>query len=260
MLRNYLVEEPSPNQAERFYGVVLGVVEQNNEIADAQIPIGRVKVSFPGLSDSFTSGWAPCASPMAGDDMGFFALPEPGAQVLVAFEHGDLAKPYVLGSLYHAKNPPPATNLDGTNSKRIIKSRAGHTITFDDTLNTGAISIEDMAGSSVTLNSVDRSVEISAQGNLKITGKGDITIDSNGTTITVKGADGSVDLRARGDVSINSTQKLTIDAGGNTITADAIAGSLSLEATTDLSIKSNGKLDLNATGPITLSAPAVNVS
>ena len=37
---------------------------------------------------------------MAGPDMGFYALPEKGDQVLVAFEQGDLSQPYVLGSLW----------------------------------------------------------------------------------------------------------------------------------------------------------------
>ena len=38
--------------------------------------------------------------------MGFYALPEKGEQVLVAFEHGDLSKPYVLGSLWHVGQSP----------------------------------------------------------------------------------------------------------------------------------------------------------
>jgi phage protein D/phage baseplate assembly protein gpV len=180
MLRKQMLEEPSPNQAERFYGVVLGEVEDNCELMAElpQVPIGRVKVKFRGLSEDFTSHWAPCARPMAGKDMGFYALPEKGDQVLVAFEHGDLAQPYVIGSLWTDKQPPPTTNQDRTNSKRVIKSRAGHTITFDDTLNAGQLVIEDKLGSSITLNAQNGSITISAHGNLTIKANGTISLEA----------------------------------------------------------------------------------
>ena len=76
---------------------MVGEVHDNNETmaAPAKVPLGRVRVKFPGLSDSVTSDWAPCAAPMAGPDRGFYALPDKGDQVLVAFEHGDLSQPYV---------------------------------------------------------------------------------------------------------------------------------------------------------------------
>lgn len=182
LLRKQMLEEPSPNQPERFYGVVVAEVQDNHELLDTppKVPIGRVKVSFPGLSDTFTSGWAPCARPMAGDDMGFYALPEPGEQVLVAFEHGDLSKPYVIGSLWTVKQSPPATNSDGRNSKRVIKSRAGHSITFDDTLDMGELVIKDGKGSAITLDAKDGSITFDAQGNLTIRARGSISLEAAG--------------------------------------------------------------------------------
>ena len=79
-----------------------------------------MKVNYPGLSDTFVSDWAPCARPMAGKDMGFYALPEMGEQVLVAFENGDLNHPYVLGSLWTAQRHR-RRQTDGHNNKRVIK-------------------------------------------------------------------------------------------------------------------------------------------
>ncbi|MFJ4559834.1 phage baseplate assembly protein V [Streptomyces massasporeus] len=190
LLRKQIMHQPPPDRVEPFYGVVLAVVEDNHEVmaVPPKVPIGRVKVSFPGLSDRFTSGWAPCARPMAGKDMGFYWLPEVGDQVLVAFEHGDLGKPYVIGGLWNADQPPPETNTDGANSTRVIKSRAGHTITFDDEKTGGELVIKDGGrGSTITLNAADGSLSISAAGDLTITAGGSITLAAAGgaTTVTV---------------------------------------------------------------------------
>jgi phage protein D/phage baseplate assembly protein gpV len=180
LLRRQIAEEPPPDKPERFHGVLVGEVEDNNELRGKppKVPLGRVKVSFPGLSASFTSGWAPCTTPMAGKDAGFYALPDPGDQVLVAFEHGDLGKPYVIGRLWTAKSRPPAANVAGTNSERVIKSRAGHSITFDDTADTGKLTIADGSGSTITLDARDGSIVISARGDLTIKAGRQISLEA----------------------------------------------------------------------------------
>jgi phage protein D/phage baseplate assembly protein gpV len=187
-LRKQTTEQPSPSRPERFPGVVLGVVRKNDEAHDIppQMPLGRVKVSYPRFSDEVTSGWAPCVRPMAGSGMGFYALPEVGDQVLVAFEDGDLSKPYVLGGLWNAQQPPPTTDADGTNSIRMIKSRAGHTITLDDSAQSAKVVIKDRSGSTITMNSMDSSMQISAAGDLTISAKGTVTLEAAGGTTKIK--------------------------------------------------------------------------
>ena len=48
------------------------------------------------------------------------------------FDRGDVRFPYVIGSLWNGKDKTPSTNTDGKNDIRIIKSRTGHKLTFDD--------------------------------------------------------------------------------------------------------------------------------
>lgn len=178
MLRKKLKEEPSPNTYERFYGVIVAEVVKNNE-AQAEppkVPIGRVMVRYPGLADSLEGIWAPCARPMAGDGAGFWALPDEGDQVLVAFAHGDFTKPYVLGALWTAKRTPPADNVDGTNSKRVLKTPSGHAITFDDTKGSGSLTI-------------------SAQGDLTIKSTGQITIEAFDAASSITLAQDGVDVK-----------------------------------------------------------------
>ncbi|GAA0436017.1 type IV secretion protein Rhs [Acrocarpospora corrugata] len=188
MLRKKIVEEPSPNEATKFYGVVVGTVENNDELRSVppEIPTGKVKVSFPGLSDSFTTTWAPVAAAMTGGDMGFYALPEPGDQVLVGFEHGDLSQPYVLGSLWNANALPPASNLDGTNSRRVLKSKAGHTITFDDTPGVGKLTVKDAMGSSIEFDSATGAITISSLGDLTIKALGKLTLEAAAGTTKIE--------------------------------------------------------------------------
>src|SRR5262249_12679190 len=94
-LRQKLVESPSPNNPEPIYGVLIGKVE-NNIDPDG---LGRVWVSLPQLSDQNLSNWARVASPSEGT----FLLPDRGAEVLVAFEQGDVNRPYVLGQLWNGQ-------------------------------------------------------------------------------------------------------------------------------------------------------------
>jgi phage baseplate assembly protein V len=171
MFRKKLNEEPSPNKADRFYGVVLGEVLSNQEsLAKDGTMIGRVQVQYPGLSGNKIDGWAPVVRPMAGDTAGFWALPEEGDQVLVAFLGGDVSRPYVLGALWTMKRPPPATNLDGRNSQHMLKMPSGHTITFDDSSEPGVLTISSAgdlsikAAKNITLEAGQTKIEMTSSG------------------------------------------------------------------------------------------------
>ncbi|MFJ3902874.1 phage baseplate assembly protein V [Streptomyces sp. NPDC090025] len=189
LLRKQMTEEPPPQAQERFHGVMVGVVAENHELGDRppRLPLGRVKVSLPQLSETFVTGWAPCARPMAGQDAGFYALPELGDQVLVAFENGDLSRPYVLGALWTAEQRPPVRNADGRNAVRVIRSRAGHTITFDDSEDGSSLVIEDGSGSRVSLRATDGSISVEAGGDLTVKAGGTLTLEAAGgsTKITM---------------------------------------------------------------------------
>ncbi len=183
LLRKSLNESPSPNEREKFYGVAVGKVTKNVD-SEEGVPLGRVQVTFPWLSDTVQSGWARCAAPMAGPDVGMFFLPEVGDEVLVSFEHGDLSRPVVLGGLWNSKQRPPVAHTDGLNSIRMVKTKS-HTITLDDTEGAENIVINDKGGSEITMKA-DGSVTISAKKDMTLTAKGTITLDANKVAVTVK--------------------------------------------------------------------------
>jgi uncharacterized protein involved in type VI secretion and phage assembly len=178
--------------ADRIYGVVVGLVT-NNQDPDG---VGRVKVRFPWLSDQDESQWARIAAPMAGKDRGVYLLPEVDDEVLVAFEHGDIRRPYVVGALWNSKDTPPATNDDGKNNIRIIKSRSGHVVKLNDEDGKETIEIID--------KSTKNSIVIDTAAN-------SITITSD-KDITLKAANGTITLDAQ-KVAVKSSADSKIEAG-----------------------------------------------
>ena len=192
VLRENVVETPSPKQEQKFFGVLVGEVVDNHELAavPAKAPLCRVKVQFADLSDNVVTTWAPCVQPAAGADSGFYALPDKGDQVLVAFRKGNFGEPYVLGSLWHAKARPPERNEDGANTRRVIKTKGGHTIAFDDSAQGKSLTLRDSAGSEVVMNSTNGAVSLTAHGALTISAKDDISISSTTGAVTLKATAG----------------------------------------------------------------------
>src|SRR5574337_473507 len=180
-------------------GVAAGIVT-NNQDPDG---FGRVKIRFPWLSDDNETDWVRIATLMAGGERGSFFLPEVGDEVLVAFEHGDINHPYVIGALWNGAAGPPESNSDGRNNIRKIKSRSGHEIIFNDDAATRQekIEIHTNAGHKIVLN------DAAGQEKIEIvdkTGSNKITIDSVQNSINVESA---IQLKIK-------SQMIEIEAGG----------------------------------------------
>src|SRR5690348_4454081 len=92
-------------RATKIRGVHLGVVVENKDDPPDN-PGYRVKLKFPWLSDQEKTFWARIAVPMAGNNRGTYVLPEKDDQVLVVFEHGDINRPIVIGTLWSEKQKP----------------------------------------------------------------------------------------------------------------------------------------------------------
>ena len=133
---------------------------------------------------------------MAGKERGAFFLPEVNDEVLVAFEHGDINMPYVIGSLWNGVDKPPETNSDGKNNIRMIKSRSGHIIRLNDKDGEEKIEIID--------KSEKNSIEISTKDN-KISIKSDKDIE-------ISAPNGKLTIEAK-DIEIKSSASTKVEAG-----------------------------------------------
>jgi len=192
----------APSHSSRVYGVAVGVVT-NNQDPDG---MGRVKVKFPWLTDKDESYWARIAVPMAGKGRGVYFLPEVDDEVLVAFDHGQVEFPYVLGALWNGKDTPPESNGDGKNNMRTIMSRSGHLIRLDDTDGSEKIQIIDKTGKNKVVIGPQNQITISADNDITIQSKsGKLTLSANG-----------VEISSQAGVKITATQNLDFEAKGQT--------------------------------------------
>src|SRR4051812_2748650 len=171
-----IIAPQDPHEAGKIYGVVVGIVT-NNKDPDNK---GRVRIRFPWLSDTEESWWARIATDMAGPKRGSYFLPEVDDEVLVAFAHGDVRSPYVLGALWNGKDEPPQNNSNGENNIRAIHSRSGHVFMFDDTKGREKIELTSKSGHVLRLDDQSGGEKIEV---IDKTGSNKITISSSDSSI-----------------------------------------------------------------------------
>jgi uncharacterized protein involved in type VI secretion and phage assembly len=187
-------------------GLVTAVVTNIND----QDNMGRIKVKFGWLGE-IESDWVRMAAPMAGAQRGLLILPEVNDEVVVAFEHGDVNHPYVLGVLWSQTDKPPLTTSEavanGKVAKRTFKTTAGHQVTFVDGTSGGPqIMVRSKSGHEVILDDTSGSEKISIKDK---TGQNSMEINSTTNSMAIK-VNGDFTVDAKGKVEIKSMQALNL--------------------------------------------------
>lgn len=146
----------------RIPGVVRGTVTDVNDPEHQ----GRVKVKYPWLDNQMVSNWASISMPMAGNDRGFFCVPEKDDEVVIAFDRGRMNHPIVIGSTWNGQDAPP----DESVRVRTMKSSNGHQLMMVDSTpsrgSAGAVVLKDSVGNIITLS--NGMITISAKGALRL--------------------------------------------------------------------------------------------
>jgi phage baseplate assembly protein V len=165
----------------RFYGVVEAIVTDVNDPNDE----GRLRVQFPWFDDKndhMETEWCRVAMPSAGDGYGSFYPHRVGEEVAVAFVHGDMRFPIILGGLYNGKDKP-ATHRDDDTEEILIRTHAGHVLRIADSQSKKRIEITDSSGNNTILIDTEQNrIQIKASSKISIEG-GDITIQGDNVDI-----------------------------------------------------------------------------
>jgi len=159
--------------------LVIGIVTNNSDPDD----LGRVRVSYPALSQDAEGAWARIAGVSAGNARGLMMLPVVGEEVLIGFEHNDTTRPYVLGSLFNGVDVP---------GDKLTQSKDG----------------------SFAVQS-DHKIYAESQEDMKLKSGGGLTIEVSDDTGLTTG--GSLNIKANQDVTIEGTTSVTIKCVGSQI-------------------------------------------
>lgn len=189
------------------------------QVSDANDPEkqGRVKVTYPWLSDSYVSDWARTVQPGAGKDRGAMIVPEVGDEVLVAFEH-DMRRPYVIGGLYNGVDVPsagPGDVIDGSGAvnRRSFVSRLGHRIDFlDKSGQSDGVTIATKDDKlKLVLDAAGTKITVHSDGTVLVEGTQGVVVDAGGSKLELKG----------GEVSVTATGQLTLKGAQTTLEGSA---------------------------------------
>jgi uncharacterized protein involved in type VI secretion and phage assembly len=111
-----------------FFGKYRGLVKDNNDPTGR----GRLKVIVPAVLGDVAVWALPC-TPYAGNNIGWYAMPEPETGVWVEFEAGDTSYPIWVGCFWpDGQAPKNERGDDAAPPIKILRSQKGLMITFDD--------------------------------------------------------------------------------------------------------------------------------
>lgn len=232
--------------------------------------LGRIRVKFQwkcGTND--TTEWLRVLTPNAGtgergSNRGFFSIPEIGDQVIVSFEEGNVARPIVMGSMYHQSNMDNSAYAN--NHLKSITTRTGHLIEFDDRSQTQGIKITDIRGNFVHIDTNGNNITITSLENMTLNCKNmqinvgenmDIQVGENQSIVvgndqsTNIGNDSRVNIgndysiAAMGNIveqSDNRTEVVEQDFARNSSTSNEIASEISAFSTAENMTLQSGKI------------------
>lgn len=229
----------------RLNGVTVGIVAKKYS---REMP-GRVCVQIPVRDkEANILQWARVAAPFAGKKWGTFFLPEIGDQVLLAFEEGNIDKPYIIGCVQGDSGSFLSKVADEDNQYKCIATKNGNRILFEDnkegegekdkitieTAKSGCQILMDNEKQSLTLtdkqkkNTVEMKLE---SGEIKIKAESRMTIEAGDIKISLNGDSGKISIDC-GKITVSASQGIKLESdnmisikGGNTI----VEGSSSLK-------------------------------
>jgi phage protein D len=209
---------PAPPRDFGGNSIVIGRVTNNKDPDN----LGRVRIKYPALGDETEGAWARIASPSSGKDRGLLMMPQVDEEVLIAFEHDDPRKPFVLGSVWNGKDTPgDLVQTDGSfvlqsDQKTNVKSKDQISVKSDKEMyveTKGELSQKSkdkitLAADS-EINAKSKKIVINSDVDIELSANSKVTISAHGK-LTIKG-DAGVDVQGAGGISLQGA-KISLSA------------------------------------------------
>lgn len=231
------------------------VIAQVSDVNDPEHQ-GRVKLTFPWMSDDYVSDWARTVQSGAGKDRGAMVVPEVGDEVLVAFEQQDPSRPYVIGGLFNGIDKPKSGGIpvvdtgSGAINRRSFISRNGHRVDIlDDTGKTEGIDVQTGDGKlRIALDAVATKITVHSDGTVQIDGKNGVVIESSSGNLELKGR--QIKMTAQQGVSVT---------GGTGLLELKTTGPVTVDGTT-VKVAATASAQFQATGPNVITGAPVKIN
>ncbi|PQL93415.1 type VI secretion system Vgr family protein [Apibacter adventoris] len=162
---------------------------QHAKVIDNKDPqkMGRVRVQFTWQQPSNSSTpWVQVIQPHSGGSKGTYFNPEIGEMVLCAFQGGNAECPVVLGTAYNGGEI--AAYYTQGNDIKVIQTRSGTKIIFNDAQGKGSILIEDPSGNKMFMDG-EGNISIHAPKNFSVHAGEDIKLSAGKNMVTNVGID-----------------------------------------------------------------------
>lgn len=204
----------------RMYGVTPGIVAKKYS---TEMP-GRVCVQIPVRDEEANVlKWARVAMISAGKKWGTFFMPEIGDQVLLAFEEGNIDKPYIIGCVHKDNTSFLGKVADEDNRYKCIATKNGTRILFDD--NKEGEGDKDK----ITVETAKSICSISMDNeNQKI-------------VISDKGKKNQVEMKLEsGEINVKAEKKMVVEIGDIKVIIDGSSGKLTVKCSKFVLSSSDG--------------------
>lgn len=234
----------------RIWGVMVGIVAKNydpnstaaggaNSGADAMD--GRVCVTIPTRDDKANElKWARVAMPSSGSKWGHYFLPEVGDQVLLAFEGGNIEKPYVIGCIPRTADKFLKGSVDKDNQFKRIVTRHGTTILFEDNSKD-----EEGRKDKLTLETAGKTLQILMDNENEKIRIGDKAREDFIEMYTHEGS-GTLKVQIKSKIEIKVGDKITMTLNGESGAVSIKADSILLEGGNNVKVQSDSSVKLEA--------------
>lgn len=234
----------------RIWGVMVGIVAKNYDPNSAaaggtssgtDAMDGRVCVTIPTRDkDANELRWARVAMPSGGSKWGHYFLPEVGDQVLLAFEGGNIEKPYVIGCIQKASDQFLKGAVDKDNQFKKIMTRHGSHITFEDNKN-------DDAGRNdkITIETAQKLLQIKMDNENEKIRIGDKAREDYIEMYTKEGS-GTLTIQIKSKITIKVGDTITMTLNGESGAVSIKADSISLEGSNKVLTKSDSAVKIEA--------------
>lgn len=232
----------------KVFGVAVAVVTDNKD----PDKLYRVKVRYPWLDNGAKTGgeqsyWARISTIGAGKDRGIYFLPEVEDEVLVAFEHGDMNRPFIVGALWNKDQKNYEDHDSGKNDRRTFKSRLGHFLEFED----GAkkVTLKTAGGHILCMDDAAKTIEMKTSG-------GDFCKMEDSSKITLK-TGGDMLLDAAATMTLKCATLKTDSSGASTIKAGS---TLDMKAGSAFTLKGGATGLVKSGAALTIKGSVVNIN